>query len=311
MIKTQNFRSVICLWMAGKKGRLKRSSYYQYKQLIKNHIDKPLGELSLSEITNERICLFFDQLTRCDGKALSASTAKSVIYITKAAIRYAVRCGMMPEPQIFYESPGKTQKRELILDPREENLLTEFLVKHDSPASTGIILALYTGIRIGELCALRWGDIDLDNGIIHIKGTVSRLPSLSDATKTQLFLETPKSESSVRQFPLPDFLLQLLKSRQGNSPADAFLLSGKCDKIPDPRTMQNQFHHALQEAGLPHYNFHVLRHTFATRCVELGFDIKSLSEILGHSSVEITLNRYVHSSMDMKRAQMRLIQRKW
>ena len=161
------------------------------------------------------------------------------------------------------------------------------------------------------MCALQWNDVNLEESCVYIRKTVSRLPCLDGTKKTALVIESPKSITSVRCIPLPALLNHFLTSDADGHDAEEFIISGSKTKIPDPRTMQNKFRQNEKHVGIPSYNFHILRHTFATRCVELGFDIKSLSEILGHASVNITLNRYVHSSMDMKKNQMLLLQQKW
>ncbi|MCM1480907.1 MAG: site-specific integrase, partial [Muribaculaceae bacterium] len=167
--------------------------------------------------------------------------------------------------------------------------------------NVGILLSAATGIRIGELCALKWENIDLEKSIITVKQTVQRV--MKNSGGTQLLVTSPKSACSDREIPLPDFIIPYLKTVR--TADDCFLLSGG-EKIVEPRTMQYRFKSLLKKANLPYVNFHALRHMFATNCVALGFDVKTLSEILGHSSVQITLNRYVHSSMERKKSCMKL-----
>ena len=161
------------------------------------------------------------------------------------------------------------------------------------------------GLRIGELCALQWSDIDVDNGIMKISKTMQRLQNLSNTNskKTDVVISSPKSDSSSRIIPIPEFLQILFKQYKTND-IDAYFLTGTSERFIEPRTYQYYFKKVLKENNIEQTNYHILRHTFATRCIENGFDIKSLSEILGHSSVKITLDRYVHSSMDLKRKNM-------
>lgn len=167
------------------------------------------------------------------------------------------------------------------------------------------MIALYTGVRIGELCGLKWSDIDLSAKTIRIERTVQRIRVSGKANRTELIVSTPKSHTSVRMIPLPVFLVHMLKAFKPSN-LDAFVITGDA-KLPDPRTMQYRFKTLLIKNGIRTLNFHLLRHLFATNCVELGFDVKTLSEILGHSSVEITLNRYVHSSIERKRQCMDML----
>lgn len=159
-----------------------------------------------------------------------------------------------------------------------------------------VLLCLYTGFRLGELCALKWEDIDFSNQLISVARTVQRLHVEGHETKTKLLVTEPKSSYSRREIPLSPTILELLMCFQNNK---EYVFGGN-DPL-EPRTLQYQFKKILREAGIPNKKFHILRHTFATNCVEGGADAKSLSELLGHSNVQITLNRYVHPSMDIKR----------
>ena len=159
-----------------------------------------------------------------------------------------------------------------------------------------VLLVLFTGLRLGELCALKWADIDFENKMLTVNQTVQRLYAEGHKTKTILIETIPKSEHSMREIPLPAVLLELLTQFRNDK---KYVFGG--DKPMEPRTMQYQFKKILKETEMSNTNFHILRHTFSTNCIEDGMDVKSLSEMLGHSDVQITLNRYVHPSMDIKR----------
>ncbi|MGN1087293.1 MAG: site-specific integrase, partial [Porcipelethomonas sp.] len=166
----------------------------------------------------------------------------------------------------------------------------------------GIALSMSTGIRIGELCALQWNEIDLKKSILTVRKTMQRIQTYESHEKTKIIIAEPKSLCSRREIPLPQFLCDTLRNFRRNN--NCFLLSGESERFVEPRALSYTFKKYVKECGLKNVNFHALRHTFATRCVESGFDIKTLSEILGHSSVKITLDRYVHSSMELKRKNM-------
>lgn len=172
----------------------------------------------------------------------------------------------------------------------------------------GIYICLYTGIRIGELCALQWKNISFTDSTLKVIHTMQRIQYENEYSthKTHIIITEPKSSSAIRTIPLPEFLTEKLRPFVANP--NAFVLSGECTQHVEPRTMQNKFKAYLAEGGIEDANFHSLRHTFATRCVEIGFDIKTLSEILGHSSVKITLDKYVHSSLELKRSNMEKLQ---
>lgn len=166
----------------------------------------------------------------------------------------------------------------------------------------GVLLSLRAGLRIGEVCALSWEDVDLSKEVIHIRHTVARVDSTEAGRKTKLILDAPKTASSERYIPICSDLLTVLKRiRSGGS--SGFVVSGS-EYFVSPRTFEYRYHTLLKAAKVSSVNFHCLRHTFATRCIEVGVDVKSLSEILGHSSVSITMDTYVHSSIELKRAQI-------
>jgi len=193
-----------------------------------------------------------------------------------------------------------------VLSVHEQEKLETLLRENLNPCNLGILLCLYTGLRIGELCALTWNDISDSEQILFVNKTMQRLQQLDGGDKkTKVVISTPKSECSIRRIPLPDSIYHLLVSNRKSG--DAYILTGISGKYLEPRTMENRFKRALANAMVEDANFHALRHTFATRCVELGFDIKSLSEILGHASVNITLNRYVHPSMELKQKNMNML----
>ena len=170
-------------------------------------------------------------------------------------------------------------------------------------------MCLYTGMRIGEVCALQWRDIDLINYTINISKTIQRVSNheTSHSSKTKIVIDTPKSVASKRAIPIPALLCeQLAQRKQADSSESYFFLTGS-ERYIEPRNYYARYQDILIDCGISQYTFHALRHTFATRCIEIGFDPKVLSEILGHTDVKITLDRYVHPSIDRKRACMELL----
>ncbi len=169
-------------------------------------------------------------------------------------------------------------------------------------SALGILLCLFTGIRIGELCAMKWDDINLPEKKMSVSKTMQRIRCRTATDhKTEMRILEPKSTSSIRTIPLPDILIESLEAAYIPG---AFLLTGESSCFVESRTMQNRFKRIMGACGIEDTIFHANRHTFATRCFELGFDVKSLSEVLGHASVAITMNRYVHPSMALKRENM-------
>ena len=203
--------------------------------------------------------------------------------------------GFQP-PKLRYLREEKKESR--VLSPEEQKILTAYLQQDTDIYKFGILLALYTGLRVGELCALRWEDITAD--CVCVTKTVQRLRN-PDTGKSVLVIGSPKSVSSNRKIPLPGFLIPYIEAfRQEEG---SVLYTSRRD-YAEPRSIQYKFNIMTAHCGLGDVTVHTLRHTFATRCIEAGFDIKSLSEILGHADIKTTLNRYVHSSMELKRRNM-------
>lgn len=193
-----------------------------------------------------------------------------------------------------------------ILTLREQRKLETYLWEHrQKPRCAGILLCLYTGLRLGEICGLQWRDIDRKRHILYINRTLQRVAETrgDHEKKTKLISGEPKSGASVRAIPLPRTFWMLLREMSGEMRDEDYFLSGNAEPI-EPRNYQYFFKKTLADCELRYVNFHTLRHTFATRCVEAGMDIKTLSEILGHTNTNITLSYYVHSSMQSKRKQM-------
>lgn len=190
-----------------------------------------------------------------------------------------------------------------VLSQSEQEILLKVLTDEMDRYKFGVLLSLYTGIRIGELCALQWEDFCISQSTLRIRKTMQCIQDLGNGSisKTKIVITEPKSQCSVRDIPLPSFIIDIAIPFISNS--KSYILTGN-DRYIEPRTMQNRFNRYVKESGIDDANFHALRHTFATRCVEVGFEIKSLSEVLGHANVNITLNRYVHSSFELKHSNM-------
>lgn len=282
-------------WLNVKRLKVKESTIANYIFKANKHLFAYFGSVKFSELSPKSVYDFI-QHKLSDG--LSAKYVSDIIVILKNITKYAAKSYHCLNPLADVELP-KTQKSEMKLYSKEQqNTLKSTLLHKPNLTKLGILLCLYTGIRIGELCALKWDDIDFQEQILNITKTCQRI-RVTGSTATRIMISSPKSSSSVRAIPLPSFLIDLLKVFVP-SDSNVYLLS--CShKIIEPRTMQYRFQSILRQAKLPSINYHSLRHIFATSCIEIGFDVKTLSEILGHGTVEITLNRYVHSSMKRKR----------
>ena len=293
-------------WLNTLKATRRKSTLAKYEGQLRNHIIPEFGRRRINEISNNDIIAFTQKLLLKTGrvnKTLSPKTVSSIVSRMRALRKFSVLHGY----EVNYvpdcaEIPQRAEKIR-VLSSEEERRLVSYLKEHPSLTSLGILLSLFTGVRLGELCALRWSDFSLDESEFHVSKTMQRLPNPDRAApkKTVIEIGEPKSHSSVRTIPLPKKLTSYLRSAYKR---DAYILSGHRYSFIEPRTMENRFKAVLRKCGIKGSNFHALRHTFATRCIEVGFDVKTLSEILGHSSVNITLNRYVHPSMKTKHENM-------
>lgn len=293
-------------WLCCASLKVKESTYARYVFLLSRHLLPYFRDYKLADITRYEI----DEFTtfklssgRIDGGGgLSSKTVRDMLSILKAIIEYSKSFITINNVIITY--PKNTAKTMNVLTIQEQTFLESVLINEKSNMSLGILICLYTGIRIGELCALSWSDISFENSSLSINKTIQRIYNSNGKTKkSRIHIGPPKSISSIRIIPLPKFLLGLLNETRTDNNCNN-LLSGTQNKFIEPRVLQYKFKHYLQKGGIRKINFHSLRHTFATRCIEIGFDAKSLSEILGHSNVNITLNRYVHSSYEQKKKNM-------
>jgi integrase len=311
-IKEKSFdlpmQEVLCRWLEWVKPRIKQSTYARYIYVVQRHILPVLGDIPAGRIDRAAMDRFVAEKLRSgridQGGGLSPKSVRDITNILCAALRYAVQEGMAESVPSGFFRPPASGKEMRVLSRREQAQLEHELRRGITPQKLGILICLYTGIRIGEACALSWKDIDLETGTLTVRHTLQRIVEFDEelGTRTRILLDTPKSRTSLRTIPLPDFFLELLRKYAPQDP-ECYVITGK-KTFQEPRTFQNHFYRCLKAAGLPRVNFHTLRHTFATRCVEVGFDVKSLSEILGHATVGMTLNQYVHSSMEQKRRQM-------
>lgn len=292
-------------WLSEISLTLKDSSINKYEDILRHYIIPELGETEFSDISNECILDFANGLLTKGGshkQGLAPSTVSEILSVLNGIRVYAMRRDYMVRfsPECVSLKRGQTEIR--VFSREEEALLVQYLLEHMDFSALGILLCLFTGIRVGELCAMNWDDISLSERSMRISKTMQRLRMPEqDGRRTKVRIQEPKSASSVRTIPLPGMLMELLE--EYHHPG-TFLLTGEDSRYVEPRTMQNRFKKMLAACGIQDANFHTTRHTFATRCIELGFDVKTLSEILGHADVAITMNRYVHPSMALKAAHM-------
>lgn len=292
-------------WLSDMSGMLKASSLNKYDDLLRCYILPEFGEREFSEITNQNIIDFASTLLTNGGvkrQGLAPSTVAEVMSTMNSIRVYALRREHAVSFSPECVSIKREQKEIRVFSLEEQSCLLDYLLENMTPITLGIVLCFFTGIRVGELCALSWDDFSIPEKKMRIHKTMQRIRVDGlEKRKTTVRILEPKSACSIRTIPLPDVIVGLLE--EFYTPGTFFLTCDK-ERFIEPRTMQNHLKAALSSCDIADANFHAIRHTFATRCIEKGFDVKSLSEILGHASVSITMNRYVHPTMALKSENM-------
>lgn len=302
------FQEVLSMWMHTNRIKFKGQTEAKYEYLIERHIAPELGHLRIPKVTMLKINTFMEeklQSGRLDGRGgLSPSYVRSMMLIISSALQYAVNEQMCKPLSAPIYKPTEEKKELPILTGNEQKRFEAILFSDLDPTKIGILISLHTGLRIGEVCALTWDDVDFTQNIIHVRSTVTRIKNKSNdcSTKTILTVDKPKTKSSIRDIPISSVLRPVLKKMSKISQSK-YVTSENASFI-SPRTYEYRYHKLLDYCGINSINYHALRHTFATRCIEVGVDVKTLSEILGHANVSITLDTYVHSSMELKRKQL-------
>lgn len=275
--------------------------------MLTDYILPSYGDQTLDSITYDFIEFHCNLLLVSGGKkgnGLSAKTVTDVLSVIRNVLKFAIRKGMYVPCDGSAIQVKRTANPMRVFSKTEQEQLCKYILAEPEPCNIGILVCLFTGLRIGEICALRWEDVSFSDQTIHVHHTLQRVQNQSgNGPKTKIVVTTPKSSCSIRTIPIPDELCKMLAAHKRSSVG--YLLTNDERKFVEPRTMQNRFKKALKSSGVESANFHATRHTFATRCIELGFDVKSLSEILGHATVNITMNRYVHPTIELKKENMK------
>ena len=281
-------------WLNHIENTVKKSTYQKYRSIIKNHIDVCIiGSLPIQYLSTKSYSDYSKSIL--DSGVLSPKTVNDIMIVIGLALSYAEEVYGIKKPKLQRVKEPKKEMR--VLSLQEQKQLEQYLYHDMNLYNFGVLLALYTGIRIGELCALQWNDIRTD--CLVISKTMHRI---QENDHTIIEITEPKTPSSNRTIPMPDFLKSIVDEYRQ---FDGYVLVNRNGNWVEPRLMQLTFKKIIEDCDLPKTNFHALRHTFATRCIEAGFDVKSLSEILGHADVNTTLNKYVHSSFELKQENMK------
>lgn len=291
---TVKFCTLYADWEQETRRKVKESTLANYRMKANRFILPRFGSLDISEITGEEIRCFAKEMM---DEELSNKYMIDILVMLKSVLLFAAQQYHIQNPMDHFIMPPRLRPELCLLSANDQRILEQYIAAHHDLATLGIALAKATGLRIGEICALQWKDIDLKRRILTVRKTMQRIQTSSGSSKTRLTITDPKSAASCRRIPIPACLVSFLDEFAGLP--EYYVVSGRKKPI-EPRTMQYRFTRVLKAAELPPVNFHALRHMFASNCIRLGFDMKALSELLGHSSVEITMNIYVHCSLEQK-----------
>lgn len=289
------FKKLTDNWLLYKKHRIKESTYLNYNYIINTYLNEKFRKKRLNFFLNYDMNEFIDGLE----SNLSSKTVRDIVLVLKSILKFAERKYNANFKLDLITMPTADKNELQVFNEKEVKRIEKECLKSEDIRSIGVLIAVYTGMRIGEICALKWENIDLSKRLIHVTQTLQRV--YIEKKKTKIIITPPKTKTSQRKIPIPSILYDELKLKSVNYKKEAYVLTGDENKYIEPRTFQYVYKKILESGQVKYRNFHCLRHTFATRCVRVGMDIKSLSEVLGHSDVNITLNRYVHSSYDSKK----------
>ena len=303
-LKNISYIKIVNDWLEFKKNNIKYSTYIKYKYYIDKYIYDYFNKYNFKKLNSNNINNFFlkDNINK-----LSDSTKKLLFVIIKSSIKYGTNKGYR-KTNIDINISFKIKKEDIsYLTINEQDKIENYIKNNINIRNIMILTALYTGVRIGELCTIKCSDIDIINNTISINKTVQRIKKENN-TKTTLLVDKPKTENSIRIVPVPKFIIDYLKKYITNK--DTYIFTST--NIPkDPRSVEKYFSNLLRKLNIRHLNFHSLRHTYATRLKENKIDIKVISELLGHSDWKITEGIYVHATFEHKRRSIKELEINW
>lgn len=284
-------------WRADKTNKVKTSSLAAYALTLEKHLIPFFQDKE--EITQQDVNLFIK--SKIEG-GLSPKRTKDIIVVLKMICRFASKVGFKVDPDLSFSCPKEFKTKELqVFSASQQRTLMDYTLANPSNKNIGILICLATGLRIGEICALKWKDIDFDKRLLSVNKTLYRIYwGGKEEKKSALEVSTPKTPDSWRVVPLPDSIITLLSKLNKEVEKENYFLTNTSHPI-EPRTYRDYFRKLLIKLGLPQLKFHSLRHSFATRCIESGCDYKAVSMILGHSEIATTLDLYVHPSLSQRK----------
>lgn len=294
----KTIKEIADIWKEDKRQYVKQSTMAVYLLSLENHLLPVFG--GKMEVTEEEVQAFaLDKLNH----GLSPKSIKDMLIVLKMVVRFGEKQGWLNHVEWKVKFPANQLKAALpILTKQHQKKLMDYLQDNFTFPNLGILVCLSTGLRIGEVCALKWSDINMDTGLLHVNRTIERIYIVdSDKPHTEIVINTPKTKNSLREIPLSKELVRIFKSLMKVVNKDYYVLTNNT-KPTEPRTYRNYFNKLLKQLDIPRLKFHGLRHSFATRCIESHCDYKTVSVLLGHADISTTLNLYVHPNEEQKRS---------
>ena len=293
----KTIREIADAWKVEKRPYVKQSTFAAYMLILENHILPFFGESN--ELKEADVQSFV--LQKLNG-GISTKTVKDILILLKMIMKYGVKNEWMQYYEWDIKYPTDTNSKTIeVLSVANHKKILKHIQENFTFRNLGIYICLNTGLRIGEVCALKWSDIDITAGTIAIQRTIERIYIVDDGKKhTELVTNTPKTKNSFREIPMSKELLALVKPLKKVVNDEYYVLTNEPSPT-EPRTYRNYYKRLMKELEIPELKFHGLRHSFATRCIESNCDYKTVSVLLGHSNISTTLNLYVHPNMEQKK----------
>ena len=297
MMNKKTIREIAEAWKEYKRPYVKQSTMAAYVLILENHV---LPEFGDNDSLHEHEVQAF--VLKKIEHGLTVKSVKDILIVLKMVMKFGVKKEWMTHYEWDIKFPANNQPKELeVLSVANHRKILDYVQHNFTFMSLGIYISLSTGLRIGEICALKWSDINVTDGTITVQRTIERIYVVEGEKKhTQLVINTPKTVNSCREIPMSKELLAMVKPMKKVVNGNFYVLTNE-DKPTEPRTYRNYYNKLMEKLNIPKLKYHGLRHSFATRCIEAGCDYKTVSVLLGHSNISTTLNLYVHPNMDQKK----------
>lgn len=296
-MKAKTISKIALAWKEDKQRYVKQSTYAAYALVLENHILPAFGDC---EDLSEKLVQEF-VLQKLNG-GLSIKTVKDMLIVLRMVMKFGVKNGLMSYQEWDIKYPTVESNKDIeVLTVADHKKILDFIKQNFTFRNLGIYISLTTGLRIGEVCGLKWSDINTDSGIITVNRTIERIYVIEGERRhTELVINSPKTKNSCREIPMNKELLAMVKPLKKVVNVNFYVLTNE-EKPTEPRTYRNYYHRLMKHLDIPRLKYHGLRHSFATRCIESNCDYKTVSVLLGHANITTTLNLYVHPNMEQKK----------